>query len=136
MKHHLTRKLCAAVLLFTAFFSCVTVGAEKASPTPQTVVQSLLDAMAKKDAPGIRSAFAKDASQAYGDGKPKSGEAFFRWLESDIIARQGRVEDPKLEVKGNTVVVTGVYKSEGYTNRANFLFTVDDGLITSWRMRY
>jgi hypothetical protein len=54
--------------------------------TPEAVVQALLSAMDAKDADGIRSAFAPSASQAYGDGAPKSGEAFSRWLESDIVA--------------------------------------------------
>ncbi len=88
------------------------------------------------DAIAIRSLFAKDASLAYGSGKPKSGEDFFRWLESDIISRKWQLVDPKLAVEGTSVIVTGIYQSKGYFNKANFLFTVKDGLSASWRMRY
>lgn len=71
-----------------------------------------------------------------GTAPVKSGEAFFKWLESDIIERKGRVANAQYEVNGNEVVVTGQYSSKGYTNKANFLFKVEDGQIMSWRMRY
>ena len=105
-------------------------------PQPKVVVQSLLESMEEKDAESIRAVFSEDASQAYGNGKPKTGDAFFRWLESDIIQREGWVEDPELDVEGEEVVVTGTYRSKGYQNEADFLFVVKDGLITSWQMRY
>jgi len=57
-------------------------------------------------------------------------------LESDIIRREGWVDDPELDVEGEEVVVTGTYRSKGYQNEADFLFVVKDGLITSWQMRY
>ncbi|NJL49600.1 MAG: hypothetical protein HC929_21910 [Leptolyngbyaceae cyanobacterium SM2_5_2] len=69
-------------------------------------------------------------------GRRGQGRRFFSWLESDIIEREGRVEDPQLTVDGNEVVVTGQYQSRGYQSAANFLITVEGGLITSWRMRY
>jgi len=110
--------------------------AEVSSSAPEAVVSALMEAMQANDAEQIRSLFAPNASQAYGDGAARSGEAFFSWLDSDIIERQGRVEDAQLSVDGNEVVVTGQYQSRGYTSAANFLITVEDGLITSWRMRY
>lgn len=103
---------------------------------PEAIVSELLDAMQTNDAERIRSLFDENASQAYGDGPAKSGEAFFRWLDSDIIQRQGRVENAQLAVNGNEVVVTGQYHSRGYTSEANFLLTVENGRIVSWRMRY
>jgi len=106
------------------------------SAEPATVVEALLEAMPANDAERIRSLFDADASQAYGDGTPKSGPEFFRWLESDIIERGGRVENARLETDGDEVVVTGLYRSRGYESEANFLLTVENGLITSWRMRY
>lgn len=60
-----------------------------------------------------------------------------KWIESDIINRQGKVKNPQYTViNKNQVVVKGQYSSQGYTNKADFLFTVEDGLITAWRMRY
>ncbi|WP_186697589.1 nuclear transport factor 2 family protein [Cyanobium sp. NS01] len=103
---------------------------------PGAVVRQLLEAMTSNDPARIRALFAANASQAYGNGPAKSGEDFFRWLDSDIIERGGRVNDPQVVVTGNDVVVTGQYNSRGYTSRADFLFRVEDGRIVSWRMRY
>lgn len=103
---------------------------------PEQVITALIEAMSANDAEKIRSLFNSDASQAYGDGAAKSGEAFFKWLQSDIIDRKGHVDHAKYKVNGNQVVVTGQYSSEGYTNKANFLFTVKNGEIMSWQMRY
>jgi ketosteroid isomerase-like protein len=109
---------------------------DKATSNPENVIKSLIDAMKTNDAEKIRSLFNANASQAYGDGAAKSGAAFFKWLDSDIIDRKGHVENAKYSVDGNAVVVTGQYSSVGYTNKANFLFSVEDGKIMSWRMRY
>ncbi len=103
---------------------------------PETIIKLLIEAMQINEAEKIRSLFNENASQAYGDGAAKSGAAFFKWLDSDIIDRKGHVDDAKFTVNGNEVIVTGQYSSEGYTNKANFLFTVEDNKIMSWRMRY
>lgn len=104
---------------------------------PGAVVRALVDAMKENDAQRIRALFAPDASQAYGDGRPKTGAAFFAWLESDIIQRKGQVDDPKFAVAGNEVIVTGQYhNSRGYRSAANFRIVVEGGRIVSWQMRY
>ena len=104
--------------------------------TPETIVRTLIDAMAANDAPAIRVAFAEDAKQAYGAGAPKSGEAFRAWLESDIIELQGRVEAPRFRTNGTTVTVTGTYRNDnGYSSEASFLFTVRGGRIVAWHVR-
>lgn len=100
------------------------------------VVAKLIKAMDVNDADKIRTSFHKDARQAYGNGDWKSSKDFFNWLESDIIERKGHVEDARYEIYGNEVVVKGQYSSQGYTNKANFLFTVQDDAIKSWQMRY
>lgn len=103
----------------------------------QAPVRALIDAMAAGDADRIRAQFAPEATQAYGaDGRMKTPAATARWLETDIIERQGKVADPVFTTEGDTVVVRGQYSSRGYTSKADFLFTVKDGRITSWRMRY
>lgn len=103
---------------------------------PEQVVTQLIEAMSVNDAEKIRSLFHDDSKQAYGNGSWKSGDAFFSWLESDIIARKGHVDNAKYSTDDNEVIVTGQYSSEGYTNKANFLFFVKDGKIGSWQMRY
>ena len=102
-----------------------------------SVVRALVDAMKRNDGARIRALFAPQASQAYGDGRPKSGPAFFAWLESDIIDRKGQVDEPQFAVNGNEVIVTGQFRnSRGYRAAANFRLVVENGRIISWQMRY
>ena len=85
----------------------------------------------------IRTLFAPQAQQAYGDGRPKSGPAFFAWLESDIIERKGQVDEAQFAVNGSEVIVTGQFRnSRGYRAAANFRLVVENGRIISWQMRY
>ncbi|WP_339696949.1 nuclear transport factor 2 family protein [uncultured Marixanthomonas sp.] len=109
---------------------------ENSESNPEEVIKSLITAMSKNNAEQIRSLFHENASQTYGSGEAKYGEAFFSWLESDIIERQGHVENAHYTTNNKEVVVTGKYSSKGYTNKANFLFTVEGGKIKSWTMRY
>lgn len=101
-------------------------------------VKSLIEAMEAGNAELIRAQFSEKATQAYGaDGKMKTPEETKKWIESDIVNRQGKVANPQYSIiSENEVIVKGQYSSLGYTNTANFLFTVENGLITSWRMRY
>jgi hypothetical protein len=100
-------------------------------------VRALIKAMEAEDAALIRAQFSPNATQACGaDGRMKSPAATARWLESDIISRNGKVLNPEFSENGNEVVVRGQYSSRGYSSKADFLFTVENGLITSWRMRY
>lgn len=101
-------------------------------------VKALIKAMEAENAELIRAQFSETARQAYGaDGIMKTPEETQKWLESDIVSRQGKVAKPEYSViNENQVVVKGQYSCQGYTNKANFLFTVENGLITGWRMRY
>ncbi|WCM42043.1 nuclear transport factor 2 family protein [Flavobacterium sp. CBA20B-1] len=101
-------------------------------------IKALIEAMQTENAELIRAQFSKTATQAYGaEGTMKTADETRRWIESDIISRQGKVANPQYTViNENQAVVKGQYSSEGYTNKADFLFTVEDGLITAWRMRY
>lgn len=101
-------------------------------------VKTLIEAMQTENAEIIREQFSKNATQAYGaDGAMKTAGETAKCIESDIISRQGKVENPQYNViNENQVVVKGQYSSQGYTNKADFLFTVENGLITAWRMRY
>ena len=125
-----------SLLAFT-LFAVDASGLAAASTAVDAPVRALIAAMQAEDAAAIRAQFAPTATQAYGeDGRMKTAAATARWLETDIISRQGKVADPEFTVNGNEVVVRGQYSARGYTSKANFLFTVDGGLITSWRMRY
>jgi hypothetical protein len=134
----------ATLIVVMAGLSIVTteVAAQSAASAvqasePGTVVRALIDAMKANDGARIRALFASEASQAYGDGQPKAGRAFFAWLESDIIERKGQVDDPQFAVSGNEVIVTGQFRnSRGYRSAANFRIVVDNGRIVSWQMRY
>jgi hypothetical protein len=108
-----------------------------ASVSVDAPVRALVSAMQAEDAAAIRAQFAPTATQAYGaDGRMKNAAATAKWLESDIISRRGKVKDPEFTVNGKEVVVRGQYNAVGYTSKADFLFTVENELITSWRMRY
>lgn len=134
--------------LSLAFTACGQVGKNNKVKTQDTEemqidtilkpVKMLIEAMEAENAALIRAQFSNTATQAYGaDGVMKTAEQTKKWIESDIISRQGKVANPEFTViSKNEVVVTGQYSSRGYTNKANFLFTVENGLITSWRMRY
>ena len=127
----------ATFILAAALISPQVTGQALATLTADAPVRALIAAMQAEDAPAIRAQFATSATQAYGaDGPMKSAAATAKWLESDIIERQGKLSSPEISVQGNQVVVRGQYNSKGYSSKADFLFTVDNGLITSWRMRY
>lgn len=134
MRPHTGLAACALMLALAG----TAANAQTAAPAPPDApVRALIAAMQAQDAAAIRARFAPTATQAYGaDGKMKTPEATAQWLESDIIRRHGKVAGPEFTVNGNQVVVRGQYSSTGYTSKADFLFTVENGLITSWRMRY
>lgn len=105
--------------------------------TPQAVIGALLNAMQANQGDRIRELFAEDARQAYGTSPAKSGDTLRAWLETDVIQPQGRVDNARLAVTGNEVIVTGRYKNaNGYESASDFLFEVRQGKITSWQMRY
>lgn len=101
------------------------------------IVKSLMEAMKKNDSDMIKQSFTVGASQAYGNGSPKTNDEFRNWLKSDIIDAKGKVLGAKYSIENQKVIVKGTYENSlGYKNAANFLFTVEDGKIASWVMRY
>lgn len=131
------RQALLASLMICASASFAFASSNNGDTMPEDVVSELMSAMRANDATRIRAVFADTASQAYGAGSPKSGEAFRAWLQSDIIDRHGQVENPQLTIDGNEVVVTGEYRNNrNYRSAADFLFRVDGGKIVSWQMRY
>jgi hypothetical protein len=138
LRNGLGRRRLLLALVGTAILpGAVAAQSGMVDAAPEAVVRELLAAMAANDAARIRASFAPSASQAYGDGRAKSGDAFSAWLKSDIIDRHGQVINPRLAVSGSEVVVTGQFRNNaGYTSAANFLIKVEGGKITSWQMRY
>jgi SnoaL-like domain len=131
----MTLKNFLAALIAALGLSLGTASAQTSSI--DAPVRSLIEAMQAQDAARIRAQFSPNATQAYGvDGRMKTPAATARWLESDIISRNGKVDNPVFSVSGNEVTVRGDYSSRGYSSKADFLFTVENGLITRWRMRY
>jgi ketosteroid isomerase-like protein len=106
--------------------------------TPETAaVEELLKAMQAKDAAAIRAAFAPNASQQYGEGKPKTDDAFRAWVETDLIAAEPVVDNAIVSATDEGVVVTGtISNNRGYRAKANFLFTIEAGKIKHWQIRY
>lgn len=129
------KSIFAAAMVVLCVVFCHTAKAQEQSI--DRPVRALIEAMAAEDAERIRAQFSPNATQAYGaDGPMKSAADTKVWLESDIIARRGKVSNPQYNVNGIEVRVRGDYSSRGYNSKADFLFTVEQGLITSWRMRY
>ena len=123
--------------LLVAFAGVALAQGDGDDQRSKEIVRELLDAMRAKNAERIRAVFSENASQAYGQGSPKSGAAFRAWLQSDIIDREGQVSDPQLSAVGGEVVVNGQFANNaGYTSAANFLFKIENGRIVSWQMRY
>jgi hypothetical protein len=118
------------VFAFQPAYSQVASAAASAAEATDagSVVRALVEAMNQNDGTRIRALFAPPASQAYSDGRPKSGSAFFSWLKSDIIDRKGQVNDAKFAVNGSKVIVTGQFRnSRGYRSAANFRLVVENG---------
>jgi SnoaL-like domain len=127
----------AAIVILCLAFGMLAPIASAQTKGVDAPVRALIEAMEAGDAARIRAQFSPNATQAYGaDGRMKNPAATARWLESDIIARNGKVTNPEFSESGNEVIVRGQYSSRGYSSKADFLFTVENGLITSWRMRY
>lgn len=104
--------------------------------TPEEIVADLIDAMAVNDADRIAALFGENAQQAYGRRSPRTGAAFRDWLQSDIIAVHGRLEDAQLSSEGGTVMATGRYRNDnGYESDADFLFEIEEGRIIRWIVR-
>ena len=129
--------LTATALVTTAPIIVAPVLAQTAasavSTAPTDVIERFVKAVNGNDAKAIKAAFAPNAWTAYGEGGArKTGEAFMAWLESDIISVKGKIEVRQKTVNGNSVTIEGRYTSTGWSGNAKYVFTVQNGLITSW----
>jgi len=127
------------LLLCAPFLLLSQAQASDLSLAPKQVVTELIEAMEANDAEKIRSLFSTNATQEYERWwtRKKQGDAFRKWLESDIISVHGRINNPVLKANGNELVVTGTYvNNDNYSSAADFLLVVENGKIMSWTMRY
>jgi hypothetical protein len=69
------------------------------------------------------------------NGTLSTGQSFLNWLESDLFAPNARIVIESATQNGNTVNIVGRWGRNGNaTNRANYFFTVQNGIITAWRL--
>ncbi|MFU2511686.1 hypothetical protein [Pseudoalteromonas sp. ASV78] len=125
--------------MLVLFFSFSHAQANDNEPTPKQIVLELISAMEVNDPQRIKAVFTDNSSQTYERwyAREKKDEKFRSWLKSDIIDVHGRVLNPKLQVDGNQVIVTGTYiNNDSYKSTADFLFIVNNGKIVNWTMRY
>jgi len=75
---------------------------------------------------------------AYANGTAKSGEAFFRWLDSDISNATAvwRTLNSPASPETRLLQNRPVSKPMANSSQADFPIPRGDGGITSWRMRY
>jgi ketosteroid isomerase-like protein len=128
--------------LLASLVAVVIIALGRVNPSvarmPETApVEKLLKAMQAKDGAIIRAVFAPNASEQYGEGTPKTGDAFSIWVESDLISAEPVVDDAIVSATEDGVVVTGTIRNNrGYRARANFLFVIEAGKIKHWQIRY
>lgn len=103
--------------------------------TPEAVVQAFITAVNAGDQAATFALVSPDTCIQYGTGTCISAERLERWWQSDIFGPQGQITADELVTDGDTVTLTGQYNSNGWSGRANYVFTVADGLITGWSMR-
>jgi ketosteroid isomerase-like protein len=117
--------------LFASVIAVVIISLGLVNPSvaqmPETApVEKLLKAMQAKDAATIRAVFAPNVLKQYGEGTPKTGDAFSSWAESDLIAAEPVVDDAIVLATEDGVVVTGTTRNNrGYRARANFPFVIE-----------
>ena len=145
-------KLFSIILLATVFSlsSCSQNQEEIAPQTAQTnnssvnapntaefrVVQSFINAINANDRSAVAPLIATNAGYAYSlTGALNTGERFQSWLESDLFAPRAVIQMETVTQNGNVVRIQGRWGRNGNaTNRADYYFTVENGLITAWRL--
>jgi limonene-1,2-epoxide hydrolase len=100
------------------------------------VVQNFVNAINAQDRAAAQALLAPTVWYAYGaNGTQNSGQSFLNWLESDLFAPNARIVIERATANGTEIRLEGRWGRNGNaTNRANYLFTVQNGLIASWRL--
>jgi hypothetical protein len=123
-------------VLVTVFTLSTSLTLAQASDAKSTV-ETLLKAMRSKDAVTIRLLVDTNGSMQYGNSAPKKGKDFVAWIESDVITTEAVVDNAIVTSRPEGIVVIGTIRNNrGYSNKANFLFSVKAGKITHWHIRY
>ncbi|MCU0390830.1 MAG: nuclear transport factor 2 family protein [Thermoflexibacter sp.] len=100
------------------------------------VVQNFINAINANDRNAVAPLLAANAGYAYSlTGALNTGERFRSWLESDLFAPRAVIQMETVTQNGNVVRIQGRWGRNGNaTNRADYYFTVENGLITAWRL--
>ncbi len=134
-------------LAMFALVSCSNVSPNAPStpstPTAQTLttaefrtVQNFINAINANDRNAALALVSDNAGYAYSlTGSLNTGTSFRNWLESDLFAPRAVIQIETATQDGNVVRIQGRWGRNGNaTSRADYYFTVANGLITAWRL--
>ncbi len=100
------------------------------------VVQNFVNAINANDRIAGLALVSTNAGYAYSlTGSLNTGNSFTNWLESDLFGPRAVVNIERASQNGNVIRIQGRWGRNGNaTNAADYYFTVENGLITAWRL--
>ena len=100
------------------------------------VVQNFINAINANDRTAGLALVSTNAGYAYSlTGSLNTGNSFRNWLESDLFGPRAVVNIERASQNGNVVRIQGRWGRNGIANNAaDYYFTVENGLITAWRL--
>jgi SnoaL-like domain len=149
MKNHTKVFALGTLMLATWLTSCNQTTEEVSPQQEQTqnsnvtlnteefrIVQGFVNAINANDRAAGLALVADQAGYAYSlTGTLNTGNSFRSWLESDLFGPRAVIQIQQVSQTGNVVRVQGRWGRNGNaTNAADYHFTVENGLITSWRL--
>jgi hypothetical protein len=100
------------------------------------VVENFVRAINANDRTAGLALVSQNAGYAYSlTGSLNSGNSFRNWLESDLFGPRAVIQIERVIQDRNVVRVQGRWGRNGNaTSNADYYFTVENGLITAWRL--
>jgi hypothetical protein len=100
------------------------------------VVQNFVKAINDNNRTAGLALVSANAGYAYSlSGSLNTGLSFTNWLESDLFGPRAVINMQSASQSGNVVRIQGRWGRNGNaTNAADYYFTVENGLITAWRL--
>jgi hypothetical protein len=100
------------------------------------VVQNFIAAINNNDRAAGLVLVSQNAGYAYSlTGTLNTGTSFTNWLESDLFGPRAVIQVESATQDGNVVRIQGRWGRNGNaSNRADYYFTVQNDLITAWRL--
>jgi hypothetical protein len=141
------KKIISAIVIAASIALC-SCSEQEDTPSPNTqaqvtlntpefrVVESFLNAINANDRTAALALVAPNVGYAYSlTGTLNTGVSFLNWLESDLFAPKAVVQMQTATQNGNVVRIQGRWGRNGNaSNAADYYFTVENGLITAWRL--